>query len=69
MSQVAMLARTVLCSSQRAAGVSTLRNVFLQAFTTSSRALQAEPLPVASETANGVPRWIRELGVIRTDWT
>ncbi|GLC61323.1 biotin synthase [Pleodorina starrii] len=69
MSQVALFARSVLCSGQQAAGVSVLRKAFLRAFNSSSSTLQAEPLPVASEPAPSVPRWIRELGVVRTDWT
>lgn len=39
--------------------------------TSSSTPAQAQPQPQASEAEQdtGVPRWARELGVIRTDWT
>ncbi|GLI63092.1 hypothetical protein VaNZ11_005994 [Volvox africanus] len=69
MSQVALFTRTLLCGSQQAAGVNALRNVFWRAFNSSSSALQAEPLPVAADTNPSMPRWIRELGVVRNDWT
>ncbi|GIL50071.1 hypothetical protein Vafri_6389 [Volvox africanus] len=69
MSQVALFTRTLLCGSQQAAGVKALRNVFWRAFNSSTSALQAEPLPVAVDTTPSVPRWIRELGIVRNDWT
>jgi hypothetical protein len=39
--------------------------------TSSSTAHQAQPQPQAAEADHdhGVPRWLRELGVIRNDWT
>ena len=40
--------------------------------TSSSTPAQAQPQPQASEPAEqeaSLPRWARELGVIRTDWT
>lgn len=41
--------------------------------TSSSNPQQAQPQPVAAEAtssaSDGVPRWLRELGVVRTDWT
>ncbi|KXZ52173.1 hypothetical protein GPECTOR_10g802 [Gonium pectorale] len=64
---MAFFARSLLCSSQQAAGVGALRTL-QRAFATSSSARHSEPLPV-SEAVPSVPRWLRELGAVRTDWT
>ncbi|KAG2430661.1 hypothetical protein HYH02_013659 [Chlamydomonas schloesseri] len=65
MSQLLRLSRAVLCSGQQAAGVGALQ----RAFNTSSRTQHAEPQPVAAEVSSSAPRWIAELGAVRTDWT
>jgi hypothetical protein len=39
-----------------------------RALSTSGAVLQAEPQPEMSPI-DGEPRWLRELGAVRTDWT
>ncbi|KAG2483647.1 hypothetical protein HYH03_017523 [Edaphochlamys debaryana] len=72
MSAAVLFTRALLCGSRQAAGVGRL--ALQRALTSSTSASHAEPQPVAQETAapaetSGSPRWVRELGVVRTDWT
>ncbi|GFR42199.1 hypothetical protein Agub_g3090, partial [Astrephomene gubernaculifera] len=70
MSQLVFLTRSVLLSGQQAAGVGAVRAALQCAFSTSSSIRHSQPQAaetVSSDTS--VSRWIRELGVVRTDWT
>ncbi|PNH01015.1 Biotin synthase, partial [Tetrabaena socialis] len=66
MAQVAFFARALTCRSPQAAGVGSALSRLL---TSSSSAQHAEPQLAAVEPSPSVPRWVRELGVVRTDWT
>ena len=53
-------------ASQRASFVAFAAN---RSLASSPAAAHVQPAPAEEEPAAAAPRWLRELGAVRTDWT